>query len=178
MKNEPKLTFPALFDEAVKKYGQADFLSFVDETPLTYQDVNEEINKLKSLLTSHGIERGDRIALLSANMPNWGISYFAITFLGAVVVPLLPDFHKNEIENILKHAGAKGIIVSDKLREKIEHLNCKNISICLRVEDFSVIKADQETPDAEVPDHSLVREDDMAAIIYTSGTTGKSKGVM
>lgn len=178
MHNQPKLTFPALFDEAVRKYGQADFLSFVDEKPLTYQDVSGEINKVKAILTQHGIVKGDRVALLSTNMPNWGISYFAITFIGAVVVPLLPDFHENEIENILNHSGAKGLIVSDKLRNKIDHLDCRGINLCLRIEDFSVVKAAVETPDAIVPDNSLVKEDDMAVIIYTSGTTGKSKGVM
>jgi len=178
MQNETKLTFPSLFDNAVRKYGQADFLSFVDKTPLTYQEVNDEINKLKALLTQHGIEKGDRISLLSTNMPNWGISYFAITFLGAVVVPVLPDFHELEVENILKHSGSKGIIVSDNLRGKIEKLDCKDISLCIRIEDFSIIKAENNTPEAIVPDHSTVKEDDMAVIIYTSGTTGKSKGVM
>ncbi len=178
MQNEQKLTFPALFDESVKKYGQADFLSFVDEKPLSYNDVSGEIEKLKALLTRHGIKKGDKIAILSVNMPNWGISYLAITFLGAVVVPLLPDFHENEIEHILKHAGATGILVSDKLRNKIDHLNCEGLSLCIRIEDFSLIKADTELPDASVPDNSLVQEDDMAVIIYTSGTTGKSKGVM
>ncbi|MEN8224145.1 MAG: AMP-binding protein [Bacteroidota bacterium] len=178
MKNETKLTFPALFNETVKKYAQEDFLSFVDETPLTYQDVSDEINKLKSMLTRYGIEKGDRVALLSVNMPNWGISYFGITFLGAVVVPILPDFHEDEIENIIMHSGAKGIIVSDKLKPKIDRLECSGIDLCIRIEDFSIIKADKEFPDALVPDSLAVEEDTLATIIYTSGTTGKSKGVM
>ncbi|RLD37683.1 MAG: long-chain fatty acid--CoA ligase [Bacteroidetes bacterium] len=178
MKNELKLTFPALFDESVKNHGQANFLSFVDEKPLTFDEVNSEVEKLKALLSKHGIKKGDRLAILSVNMPNWGISYLAITFIGAVVVPILPDFHESEIENILKHSGVKGIFVSDKLRGKIEHLDCKGISLCIRIEDFSVFKTDTELSDALVPDNSLVAEDDMATIIYTSGTTGKSKGVM
>ncbi|RLD77826.1 MAG: long-chain fatty acid--CoA ligase, partial [Bacteroidetes bacterium] len=119
MKNELKLTFPALFDESVKNHGQANFLSFVDEKPLTFDEVNSEVEKLKALLSKHGIKKGDRLAILSVNMPNWGISYLAITFIGAVVVPILPDFHESEIENILKHSGVKGIFVSDKLRGKI-----------------------------------------------------------
>jgi len=178
MKNETKLTFPALFDESVKKYGKEDFLSFVDQKALTYNDVNNEIIKLKALLTKHGIEKGDRVAILSANMPNWGISYFAITFIGAVVVPLLPDFHENEIENILKHSGAKGIFVSKKLSSKIEHIDCEEIGLCIEIENFSVLKSIVHIPDAAVPGNELVQEDDLATIIYTSGTTGKSKGVM
>jgi len=178
MQNETRLTFPALFDESVKKYGDANFLSFVDEKPLTYNDVSEEVKKIKILLTKHGIKRGDKVSILSANMPNWGISHLAITFLGAVTVPLLPDFHENEIENILKHSGAKGIFVSDKLKSKIEHIDCEEIGLCIKIEDFSVIKATVDNPTAEVPSSELVEEEDLATIIYTSGTTGKSKGVM
>jgi len=178
MEIHTKLTFPALFAESLKKYGPEDFLSFVDEKPLTFQNVSDEIEKLKILLTQHGIAKGDRVAILSSNMPNWGISYFAVTFLGAVAVPLLPDFHENEIENILKHSGVKGIIVSDKLRNKLKDLECENIGLCIKIEDLSVVKADAEPLDIQVPDASLVDEDDLAVIIYTSGTTGKSKGVM
>jgi len=178
MKNGIKLTFPALFDESVKNFGKEDFLSFVDEKALTYNDVNNEIIKLKALLSKHGIVKGDRVAILSANMPNWGISYFAITFIGAVVVPLLPDFHENEIENIMKHSGAKGIFVSKKLNSKIEHIDCEDIGLCIEIESFSVIKSTVHIPDATVPGNELVQEDDLATIIYTSGTTGKSKGVM
>ena len=49
MNTELKLTFPSFFENSLKKYGQADFLSFVDDTPLTYNDVNNEINKLKAM---------------------------------------------------------------------------------------------------------------------------------
>ncbi len=178
MNNELKLTFPAFFEKTLKEHGKADFLSFVDETPLSYNDVNDEINKLKALLVRHGVKKGDRIAILSANMPNWGISFFAITFIGATVVPLLPDFHESELENILKHSGSSGIFVSDRLRHKIEHLDCKDISLCIRIEDFSVQKSIVDNPELIVPDSSLVEEEDLATILYTSGTTGKSKGVM
>lgn len=178
MKTETRLTFPAIFDESVKKYGKEPFLSFVDETPLTYSDVNDEIIKLKALLTRHGVKKGDRIAILSANMPNWGISYLATTFLGAVVVPLLPDFHENELENILKHSGAKGIFVSEKLKFKIEHIDCEEIGLCIGIEDLTVIKSTIDNPTVPVPANELVEEEDLAVIIYTSGTTGKSKGVM
>ena len=111
-------------------------------------------------------------------MPNWGISYFAITFLGAICVPLLPDFHESELENILNHSGASGIFISDKLRHKIEHIDCKDINLCIRIEDFTVQKSIVDDPKLSVPDSSLVEEEDLATIIYTSGTTGKSKGVM
>jgi len=178
MLSDTKLTFPALFDESVKKFGKEDFLSFVDSTPLTYNEVNAEINKLKAVLSRHGIKKGDRVALLSVNMPNWGITYLAVTFLGAVVVPILPDFHEDEIENVIKHSGSKAIVVSDKLKSKVEKIKCEDIGLCIRIEDLSVIKYVVDDPEAKIPENADVEEEDLAAIIYTSGTTGKSKGVM
>lgn len=178
MQIKTQLTFPSLFYASVEKNGKADFLSFVDEKPLTYNEVSQEIDKLTKILSANGVKKGDRVALLSTNMPNWGIAYLAITFVGAVVVPLLPDFHENEIENILKHSGSSGIIVSDKLRGKIDRLSCEGLDICIRIEDFSVIKGNKNATDMPEVDLPLVDEEDLAVIIYTSGTTGKSKGVM
>jgi len=178
MEQETKLTFPALFDVSVRKFANENFLSFVDEKPLTFSDVETEVIKLKYILVEQGIKKGDRVAVLSANMPNWGITYFAITFLGAIAVPILPDFHETEIENILKHSGAKAMVVSKKLQPKIEHIDCKKIGLCMRIEDFSILHSGESVPDPIVPDSSIVEEDDLAVIIYTSGTTGKSKGVM
>ena len=53
MYNEKRLTFPALFDEAVTKYGKENFLSYVDEEPLTYKEVGDEIEKLKLILVKN-----------------------------------------------------------------------------------------------------------------------------
>lgn len=181
MQNEIKLTFPALFHDSVKKYGQDDFLSFIGETPLTYNQVSEKVDAVMALLENTGVQKGDKIAILSANMPNWGVTYLAVTSMGAVVVPLLPDFHKEEIKTILEHSGAKGIFISEKLLPKIEQLKCKGLSLCIAIEDFSVFYTAKDQADHTLlkPEKAYpVEEEDLAAIIYTSGTTGKSKGVM
>lgn len=175
MQNELKLTFPVLFDASVKKYGDADFLTFVGETPLTYKEVHDRVLQLMDRLKQLGTRKGDKIAILSTNMPNWGISYLAITCLGAVAVPLLPDFHEDEIKNILEHSEARGLFVSEKLQSRITNLDCKGLGFCVAIEEFKVLNSDGSEASTEVP---KVEEDDLAAIIYTSGTTGKSKGVM
>jgi len=101
------LTFPAMFGKMVKDKGNANALSFLEGGALTYAEVDRRIKDLRRLLEQLGIYSGDRIAILSGNMPNWGIAYFAITFMGAIAVPLLPDFLPGEIENILNHSGSK-----------------------------------------------------------------------
>ena len=127
-----------------------------------------------------GIKQGDKVGILSVSIPHWDVSYYAITFMGAVVVPLLPDFHASEINNILDHSEAKAIFISDGLRSKIT--NSDRTIVQIRIEDFTRIGSSETTisfkPDASPIQPYKVTEDDLAAIIYTSGTTGKSKGVM
>lgn len=177
-----KLTLPARFGQVVQNFGNRNSLSFVGEKPLTYDELNQKINSLIRLLEDLEIQPGDKIAILSANMPNWGIAYFAITFMGAIAVPLLPDFLPSEIENILNHSESKGIFISEKLAVKLENLTVDTLIHRIRIEDFTVTETTGQTPvykpDQTYKSQYKVEEDDVAAIIYTSGTTGKSKGVM
>jgi len=132
------------------------------------------------MLEKLGVQPGDRVALLSANMPHWGIAYFAIVSMGAVVVPLLPDFSDEEIKNVLRHSRAMALFVSQGLVSKIASSNIHSLKYKIAIEDFSLFEGESDVvfkedtiPEKEYP----VAENDMAAIIYTSGTTGKSKGV-
>ncbi|RXQ91530.1 long-chain fatty acid--CoA ligase [Ancylomarina salipaludis] len=182
MKPYHNLTFPALFSETVTKFGSSNAMALVGQTPITYKEVNSKIHALIAFYEKLGIKTGDKIAILSSNMPNWGITYYATTFMGAVVVPILPDFSVMEIENILKHSESKAIVVSKALYAKIKNLDIDSLDYTIAVENFDLIESNQTTAqydDSATPDKSYqVAEDDMAAIIYTSGTTGSSKGVM
>ena len=176
------MTFPALFAETIRKYGDRPAMAIVGENPITYNELNLKIKALIAWLENLGIKQGDKVAILSSSIPNWGISYYAITFMGAVVVPLLPDFHTSEIGNILEHSEAKAIFVSDGLRPKINGFSQEKLPVRIRIEDLSLFDTNNATsifnPDA-IPLHQYkVMPEDLAAIIYTSGTTGKSKGVM
>jgi len=176
------LTFPALFAETIRKNGERPAMALVGENPITYNELDSKIKALIALMEKLGILQGDKIAILSSSIPNWGISYYAITFMGAIVVPLLPDFHSSEIANILEHSETKAIFVSDGLRSKITEIASEKLPFRIRIEDFTLFDDDQETaifiPDAKPVRQYNVCSGDLAAIIYTSGTTGKSKGVM
>jgi long-chain acyl-CoA synthetase len=182
MNETAKYTLPSGFDAIVKKFGNFNALAFVGEKPLTYCELDIRIKALIKLLEELGIQPGDKISILSTNMPNWGIAYFAITFMGAVAVPLLPDFLPTEIENILNHSESKGIFVSEKLTAKLDNIQAENLIHRIKIEDFSVIETSGIKPEYNAQTMSTfnynIEEDDLAAIIYTSGTTGKSKGVM
>ncbi len=176
------MTFPSMFDETLKKYGKCNAYAFVGESPISYETAYRQIQSVMAFLGKNGIIPGDKVALLSPNMPNWGISYFAITFMGAVAVPILPDFSNTEVENVLEHSGAKAIFISTALLQRIEGFNSENLKTGILIENFSFIFSEVGSsvydPSAVPVKNYEVREEDLASIIYTSGTTGRSKGVM
>ena len=184
-----KYTVPALLDDTISKFPEQPALAFVGETPITYLQLNKKIKDISWLLEHSGIRKGDKVAILSTNMPNWGVAFFGILRSGAVVVPILPDFHSVEIRNIIEHSEAKMIFVSENLYTKIEKEAFPEVKSRILIDTMALIpegtsigklknlipfEADPEFPD----ERNEVEEEDLASIIYTSGTTGKSKGVM
>jgi long-chain acyl-CoA synthetase len=180
--SDKKLTLAAAFSETLKKFGDHPAYSFVGEEPVTWETAYSRITSLSALLEANGICQGDRVALLSNNMPNWGLAYFSITFMGAVVVPILPDFSATEVANVIEHSGAKAAFVSSALFPKIENCNSEDLNFIIQIEDFSFLKSKNSAVHfrkGSVPEKDyVINEDDIASIIYTSGTTGRSKGVM
>jgi Long-chain acyl-CoA synthetases (AMP-forming) len=181
-KNEIRLTFPGMFNETLRKFGKHNAYAFVGEEPKNYETVNKEIQALIAFQEKIGICPGDKVAILSLNMPNWAIAYFSITFMGAVVVPILPDFSNTEVANILEHSGAKAIFISNSLLSRIEGFKSEDLKTAILIEDFSLICSEEGSgkfdPSAIPVKNYKVEEEDLASIIYTSGTTGRSKGVM
>ena len=169
-------TISALLENSFQLYADKTALSYVDGKSYTYSELKLEIERVRNILIGLGVQKGDRVAILSRNMPNWGISFMAITTMGATVVPMLPDFHENEIQNIIEHSGSNIIFVSKLMFPKWEKIGSELLKTIIITDDLSIERSS--------PLHSSeqkiepVNEDDIASIIYTSGTTGKSKGVM
>ncbi|MFH0990353.1 MAG: AMP-binding protein [bacterium] len=193
------LTLAEVINRSAKLYGHKTAAGFTDETPLTYQDYQKQVEQLSRFLIKQGILHGDRVAILGENSPQWGIAYFAITSMGAIVVPILPDFHTSEVHHILRHSGSKVVFVSDRFYYKIEDFDFTQFNSVVLLQDFSVISPDTSKAKLKrlITEGSKelrkikilamrfvglidtkVNEDDVASIIYTSGTTGHSKGVM
>jgi long-chain acyl-CoA synthetase len=149
---------------------------------------------IAAYLASQGVQPGDRIAIIGENSPHWGMTYLGITSMGAVAVPVLPDFPAGDIGRIVRHAEVRGIFVSSRLYEKLGGLSAAETGPVVLLDDFTVIPPGTTPADvvASAPrrepaltlsmDHPAptiaIRQDDLAVIVYTSGTTGHSKGVM
>ncbi len=176
-----KLTLPAIFADTLSKFGERPAMATVGEPSISYNQLRQRIKAITAFLENAGIVPGDKVAILSTSMPNWGAVYYAITFMGAVVVPVLPDFHASEISNILEHSESKAIFVSAGLMSKLTDENALKPFLKIRIEDFSIAGDESSLlfdAGAQPQREYAVNPDDLAAIIYTSGTTGKSKGVM
>ncbi|MBS9782114.1 MAG: AMP-binding protein [Gammaproteobacteria bacterium] len=178
-------TIPQILQDSFAKYSDNKGFSFVNGKQNTYADLKKEINKVANLLIELGIKKGDKVAILAVNSPQWVATYMAIGALGVTTVPILPDFANREVAHILEHSAAKAVFVSQNLVEKLpEHLAIDKIAI-ENQQLLSDTNTDSGTntdapialSDADFP-YADVDEDDLLAIIYTSGTTGSSKGVM
>ncbi len=179
-KIEPNpLTLQATLDYSLANFADRPCISFVEGTGLNYSQFGEKIQVLSAMLYSLGLKEGDKVALLSHNMPNWVISYFAVVSNGLVIVPILPDFSRDEVNAVLTHSESKALFVSEKLYSRIEGLDLPDLESIV-ITDSLTLKKGSISPEISFADYErpVVAEDDLAAIIYTSGTTGRSKGVM
>ena len=143
-------------------------------------------------LLSTGIKKGDKIAIISNNRPEWNFTDFGISQIGAVSVPIYPTISSEEYAYILGHVEPKLVFISDKsLYEKIKPITVQNpgISDIYTFDDIS--KAKQFTEFIKLGKErasglkeelerakAAVKPSDLVTIIYTSGTTGFPKGVM
>lgn len=184
-----KLTLPELLKNSCSKFKNNLSLNFVQSENRTYQDLYNEVTSLANHLINLGIKKGDKIAILSANMPQWGITQFAIASTGAIAVPVLPGFCALDIKNILEHSEAKIIFVSKLLYKLVEDVHTDFLEHKILMNTFAHIPEGYKAEDIEnlqqginlanttpLPE-TAIEEEDTASIIYTSGTTGFSKGV-
>jgi long-chain acyl-CoA synthetase len=193
MTNYNELTLRDLIIRSQKDYYDKPSLSFVGEKPITYNELATAARNISGMLLALGVEKGERVAIIGENSPNWGVTYFAITTIGAIAVPILTDFSDIEIDNILEHSEAKIIFISSKLYPKLSKDRLKGIESVILLNTFEVIDdttfipADQTeykepstvpNPIFDSFNFPIPKEDDLAVILYTSGTTGRSKGVM
>lgn len=184
-----KLTLPELLQNSCSQFKNNLSLNFVQSGKRTYQDLYKEVLSISNFLVASGIKKGDKVAILSANMPNWGITQFAIAQVGAIAVPVLPGFSTPEIENILEHSEAKIIFVSKLLYKLVADIRMATLEKKVLMNTFAVIPEGYPAADIEKLENNIdlnnltplpaveVEEEDTASIIYTSGTTGFSKGV-
>jgi long-chain acyl-CoA synthetase len=158
--------------------------------PISSQEFRGRVIAVAQALQKWGVNRGDRVAILSENRPEWTIVDFACLLLGAVVVPIYTTLTGEQTAYILSDSGARAIFVSNqKQLEKIVSIQnqtaIKQIAVMDAIDDKRAMSiapllrdaSQQRDPQLETAAHTVAPED-LATIIYTSGTTGTPKGAM
>ena len=170
-------TFNTIYEivrNSVENFSSRIAFSMLGGEDVSYKEVGERIEQVQELLLNAGVGAGDKVAILSSSMPNWGVSYFAVTTAGMIAVPILPDFTSSELDLIIEHSEAKAILVSDKLYAKLSRTVIDKLNVVIRTKGLNtIVQHVKERAEKRVP-----QPEDIAAIIYTSGTTSKPKGVM
>lgn len=172
-------TLAKLYDYATAVYSKKVYTQWYDtkDGSYTYTSFKNECDALSKVLTQYGIGAGDKVAILSTNMPNWSVAFFATVAFGRISIPILPDSSENEVTNIINHSESKVLFVAKKMLGKVSKEIMDRMTLVIELDTFEVVKADEEnfTCDGRT---AVPTPDEIATIIYTSGTTGSAKGVV
>lgn len=171
-------TLGKLYDYSTIRYANNRVSKVIDtDKEYTYAGFKAQCDSLSKQLTQFGIGASDKVAILSQNMPEWTVAFFATVPFGRIAIPILPESSANEVTNILNHSESKVLFVSKKLLPNVSRECIDKLILVIDIETFEFIKQDNDkfTCDGKV---AMPMPDDIATIIYTSGTTGNAKGVV
>jgi long-chain acyl-CoA synthetase len=191
-------TLTQLFFEAIERFDRPDALQYKKDgryIAISHQELLARVRHAAAGLSQLGLKRGDRIALLSENRPEWAIADLASLCVGFTDVAIYPNLPADQIAYLLKDSGAVAIFVSTAaqaakiaaIRGEVPSL--KNViafdegvsAADVSFADLTGKGAAGETAESVArfrSDALSAKPDDLATLIYTSGTTGEPKGVM
>lgn len=191
-------TLNQLFLDAVERYDRPDALQYKSGgkyIPISHQELAARVRHAASGFKKLGFARGDKIAILSTNRPEWAVADLACLAGGYPDVPIYPALPADQILYILKDAGCVAVCVSDGAQaakiasirnqlpglQKIISFEGSTAAADMSFSDLLASGAQGETA-ADIEKHRIdalaAHPDDLASLIYTSGTTGDPKGVM
>ena len=143
----------------------------------TYKEALKKIREIAYYLVATGAKKGDHIAVIGKNSPEWALAYFAISFAGCIIVPLDYSLHIEDMEKILAFGDVDRIFIDGEKIDEIDKegkLFKEKISLEPESKGYKYV-LDLTGPETELP---KLHAEDTAAILFTSGTTGTPKGVM
>jgi acyl-CoA synthetase (AMP-forming)/AMP-acid ligase II len=160
-----------------------------ERSEFTYEEVNEKANKVAhAMIEEFGVGKGDKVAIISHNIPHFMFCWFGLTKIGAVVTAVNFSYNREEVSYQINHVEPKVFIVEDSLIDLIDpikkDLNSVEhfIGVSLTEKDIpsgwmdldNIISGNYSTDEPEVE----LDDTDLAMLVYTSGTESRPKGVM
>ena len=147
------------------------------ETELSYGELGRDAEQMSSVLRSMGIEKSDRVILFLQKSLVFVVTHLALQKIGAVTVPLNPEFKRSEMEYLLQDTQPKAILLDHSTESLIHEIDSTLTTLTIDTrKPYQDIDIFNNVPDNET--ETSIGPEDPALIIYTSGTTGKPKGVI
>lgn len=183
-------------EDSIRQNWDIEAISNYQGEGFSYKDMAATMIKFHLIFEEAGIKQGDKISLIGKNSANWCAVYLATVTYGAIIVPILPDFRKEDLMNLINHSDSKFLVVDKNIMEDLEYEKMPAVNTVMFTEDFQFAFGSNEKvkkligdidkfysekyPDLK-PDmikFSDIDNEAVAVISYTSGSTGFSKGVM
>lgn len=190
--------FIKYIETSLKENWDLPALSDYEGESYKYGDIARKIAKIHIMFEECEVQKGDKIALIGKNSVNWAITYLSIISYGATVVPILPDFHPNDVHHIVNHSDSIVLFSGDPIWENLDENSMPNLRAIFSLTNYKLliegknenikniydkldslyedIYAKGITPDLLSFDD--VSNEEVGVLNYTSGTTGFSKGVV
>jgi len=163
-----------------------------------YKDVARKIARIHIMFEECEVKKGDKIAIIGKNSANWAMTYLSIISYGAVVVPILPDFHPNDVHHIVNHSDSVVLFSGDPIWENLDEKSMPNLRAIFSLTDYKLLiegksenirtiykNLDSLYNDlypggisAKKVEFDEISNEEVGVLNYTSGTTGFSKGVV
>jgi len=190
--------FVKVFEKSIKNYWNLPAFSDYKGETISYGEAAEKILKIHLVFKQCGIQPGDKIALIGRNSLNWAAGYLATVTYGATIVPILADFHPNDVHHIVNHSDSVVLFVGDLIWPTLDAQKMTSLKAIVSLTGYKVLWERNE-PVVEGACEKLnelfstqypsgitkesfrfpeVDNSNLGVISYTSGTTGFSKGVM
>ena len=183
-------------EDSIRQNWDIEAISNYQGEGFSYKDMAATMIKFHMIFEEAGIKQGDKVSLIGKNSANWCAVYLATVTYGAIIVPILPDFRKEDLMNLINHSDSKFLVVDKNIMEDLEYEKMPAVNTVMFTEDFHFAFGSNENvktligdidkfytekypelkPDMiKFPD---IDNEEVAVISYTSGSTGFSKGVM
>ncbi|MDO8489393.1 MAG: AMP-binding protein [Candidatus Omnitrophota bacterium] len=180
------ISIQGILETINKQYGEITALQIREQDgsyrKLSYAELGRRVVDVSAALIKLGIQKNDRVAILSESRPEWAVAGFGIISAAAIIVPIDVKLSEKEIQFILEDSQAKCVFVSEKYFSIVDNLktpltHITNIITFDDVKHGDVILLKDLKIAAGESKYNPIHPDDTALIVYTSGTAGAAKGV-